>query len=226
MNGGETLFNDSDFQVFEDQTLAGRMAGIRSEIDPKFEALAPLAVATLGSKAPIYGHVAKHLRRHKNPPMNTWIAFSTNKRGYKMNPHLMVGFWDDRLFVWLAVLAEAKDRQLMTQRLAALLPDFASLSDDYEISPNHMAKLSHRISTAGLAEQLTHYQRVKQSDFLVGRQWFRGDKCFDDPERVQQMILATVSDLRPFFGQLIQWTMDSRHKKSNLHAVCKLLFFS
>ena len=77
------MFNDSDFQVFDDLTLAGRMAGIRAEIDPKFEVLAPLVIETLGFQTPIYAHVAKHLRRHKNPPMNTWVAFSTNKRVIK-----------------------------------------------------------------------------------------------------------------------------------------------
>jgi Uncharacterized protein conserved in bacteria len=164
-NGGETLFNDSDFQVFDDQTLARRMAGIRSEIDPKFELLAPQVIETLGFQTPIYAHVAKHLRRHKNPPMNTWVAFSTNKRGYKMNPHLMIGFWDDRLFVWLASLAEAKERAQMIQRLADMLPELVKLSDHYHISPNHMAKAYSQISSGGLEQQLIHYNQVKQADF-------------------------------------------------------------
>lgn len=198
------MFNDSDFQVFDDQTLAGRMAGIRTEIDPKFEALAPLVIETLGYETPIYAHVAKHLRRHKNPPMNTWVAFSTNKRGYKMNPHLMIGFWDDRLFIWLASLAEAKERPQMTYRLEGMLPELAKLSPVYDISPNHMAKVSQQVSKAGLTQQLTHYKQVKQSDFLVGRQWLRGDRLFDDPKQVEQVILTTVSELRPFFSQLIR----------------------
>ncbi|MCH5462075.1 DUF1054 family protein [Lactobacillus sp. LC28-10] len=198
------MFNDSDFQVFEDPTLGGRMAGIRGEIDPKFEALAPLVIETLGFQTPIFAHVAKHLRRHKNPPMNTWIAFSTNKRGYKMNPHLMIGFWDDRLFVWLASLAEAKERAQMIQRLSMMLPELAKLNDYYDISPNHMAKISHTISAKGLDQQLGHYQQVKQADFLVGRQWLRGDTIFADPKQVEQTVLTTVSDLRPFFKLLIK----------------------
>lgn len=203
-NGGDILFNDDDFQVFEDPTLAGRMAGIRGEIDPKFEALAPLVIETLGFQTPLYAHVAKHLRRHKNPPMNTWIAFSTNKRGYKMNPHIMIGFWDDRLFVWLASLAEAKERARMIQRLSSMLPELAHLDTHYDISPNHMAKVSSSVSAEGLAEQLSHYQRVKQADFLVGRQWLRGDTIFANPQQVQQAVLETVADLQPFFAQLVK----------------------
>jgi len=198
------LFNDSDFQVFDDQTLAGRMAGIRAEIDPKFELLAPQVIETLDFQTPIYAHVAKHLRRHKNPPMNTWVAFSTNKRGYKMNPHLMIGFWDDRLFVWLASLAEAKERAQMIQRLADMLPELAKLSDHYDISPNHMAKAYSQISSGGLEQQLIYYNQVKQADFLVGRQWFRGDSIFDHEKQIQQEVLKTVFELRPFFSQLIQ----------------------
>lgn len=203
-NGGVVLFNNSDFQVFDDQTLAGRMAGIRAEIDPKFERLAPQVIKTLGFQTPIYAHVAKHLRRHKNPPMNTWVAFSTNKRGYKMNPHLMIGFWDDRLFVWLASLAEVKERVQMTQRLSELLSEFAQLDNDYEISPNHMAKISSQISAEGLAQQLSHYRQAKQADFLVGRQWLRGDAIFDHEKQIQQEVLKTVFELRPLFSQLIQ----------------------
>ncbi len=202
-NGGKIVFNDADFQVFDDDTLAGRMVGIRTEIDPKFEGLAPLVIETLGFQTPIYAHVAKHLRRHKNPPMNTWVAFSANRRGYKMAPHIMIGFWDDRLFIWLASLAENRERPEMIQRLTGMLPELAHLSADYEISPNHMAKVSSAISATSLADQLTHYQQVKQADFLVGRQWLRGDALFTALDQ-QQTLLATVAELRPFFEQLIQ----------------------
>ena len=34
-----------------------------------------------------YPHVAKHARRSVNPPKDTWVAFATSKRGYKMLPH-------------------------------------------------------------------------------------------------------------------------------------------
>ena len=65
-----------------------------------------------------------------------------------------------------------------------------------------MAKKSQPVSEAGLADQLTYYQQVKQADFLVGRQWLRGDSLFTDPDQ-QQTLLATVAELRPFFEQLI-----------------------
>ena len=36
-------------------------------------------------------HVAKHARRSVNPPIDTWVAFAPNKRGYKMLPHFQIG---------------------------------------------------------------------------------------------------------------------------------------
>ena len=38
-----------------------------------------------------YPHVAKHARRSVNPPKDTWVAFATNNRGYKMLPHFQIG---------------------------------------------------------------------------------------------------------------------------------------
>ncbi|WP_155432278.1 DUF1054 family protein [Secundilactobacillus folii] len=198
------MFTESDFEIFDDPTLSGRMAGIRARIDPKFEALAPKVIKGLSLAQAIYPHIAKHLRRHKNPPMNTWIAFSTNPRGYKMMPHLMIGFWDDRLFVWLATLAEAKERQKMIARWEALLPKLTELSGNYQISPNHTAKSYRDLTPAGLIAQLNHYRRVQQADFMVGKQWFRGDNIFLQPAQVQSELLRVSIELRPIFAELIK----------------------
>lgn len=200
--GWVKMFNQEDFAVFDDLTLAGRLAKVRSVIDPKFEALAPAIIETMGQTKPVYGHVAKHLRRFKNPPMNTWIAFSGNPRGYKMAPHIMLGFWDDRLFIWLAVLAEAKERQRLTPVLAGMLPQFTTLGADYEISQNHMAKPVADLTLRNLEKQLEHYQTVKQADFLVGRQWFKNDPIFDDPDQLRATLLQTFAELAPFYETL------------------------
>lgn len=203
-NGGDNVFDETDFKVFEDPTLAGRMAGIKSQIDPKFEALAPLIIAQLQGEQPVYAHVAKHLRRFKNPPMNTWIAFSANPRGYKMMPHLMIGFWDDRLFCWVGSLAEAKLRAQLTTCWTTLLPELTKLPVNYELSPNHMAKKSTIVSDLTLTQQLTHYQQVKQADFLVGRQWYRNDSIFKTPAKVQTVLIETVNELKPIYRALNQ----------------------
>lgn len=196
------MFTDEDFQVFEDETLEGRMAGIRQKIDPKFDEMAQAFIAELSQKKTVYSHIAKHQRRYKNPPMNTWIAFSTNSRGYKMVPHVMLGFWDDRLFIWLASLAENRDRQEAILRLNRMLPKMNELGKEFDISPNHMAKKSETASKEGLNEQLEHYQKIKQADFLLGRQWMRHDPIFEDKDLQHKELMATVTALSPFFEQL------------------------
>ena len=99
-----------DFEIFNDQTLAGRMHLIKTVIDPKFEQVAPTIIASLQtpSEPPFYAHVAKHLRRFKNPPVDTWVAFSQNKRSYKAWPHFELGLWPDRLFIYFDILDECK----------------------------------------------------------------------------------------------------------------------
>lgn len=41
------IFEQEDFKVFDEQTLDGRMQGIRSVIDPKFEQLAKVILPLL-----------------------------------------------------------------------------------------------------------------------------------------------------------------------------------
>lgn len=119
-----------------------------------------------------------------------------------MAPHIMLGFWDDRLFIWLAVLAEAKERQRLTPVLAGMLPQFTTLGATYEISQNHMAKPAADLTLRNLEKQLEHYQTVKQADFLVGRQWFKNDPIFDDPDQLRATLLQTFAELAPFYETL------------------------
>lgn len=200
------MFGETDFQVFEDPTLAGRMAGIKSVIDVHFEAIAPQIIQTLDQPQPVASHIAKHLRRTKNPPMNTWIAFNQNARGYKKTPHLMLGFWDDRLFLWLASLAEATDRTVLVDRLERLLPKFADLDAGFELSGDHMVKRSVDVSLESGQKLLNWYRHVSKADFLVGRQWYRDDPIFKAGNAAEQtaQLLATVKALRPFYNRLIE----------------------
>lgn len=43
------MFRNSDFDIFEDKTLNGRMEKIRTIIDPKFEEFASIALPILNT---------------------------------------------------------------------------------------------------------------------------------------------------------------------------------
>ncbi|KRO03559.1 hypothetical protein IV54_GL000008 [Levilactobacillus paucivorans] len=204
LEGGLAMYEDQDFRVFEDQTLPGRLGKIREQIDPKFmitvAALQPV-FATLA--VPIYDHVSKHLRRTKNPPTDTWVAFSTSKRGYKMLPHLEIGFWDDRFFIWLAVLQEAKNRQAL---LSSLKEDLVmTLPSDFECGSDHTDKNSGVPLTREAYQALMATQTDRHAEWQVGRQFHRGDAFFTlTPEDQAATIREIVTALLPVYDQLIR----------------------
>ncbi len=107
-----TGFTSEDFDVFLIDGLEARMDALKSTIRPKLEFLgqyfAPL-LTTLTSDE-MFVHVAKHARRTINPPMDTWVAFANNPRGYKMLPHFQIGLWKTHLFIWFAVIYESPQK--------------------------------------------------------------------------------------------------------------------
>src|SRR5690625_3048869 len=82
-------FEQNDFDTFKIDGLEDRMAAIREHIQPKFKAIGDEIVddlaAQLGNE--MFVHIAQHARRTVNPPNDTWMAFSSSNRGYKMLPH-------------------------------------------------------------------------------------------------------------------------------------------
>lgn len=102
-------FKEKDFEVFTINGLEERMEALKAQIQPKFEQLgqyfSPSLTAMTGDE--MHYHVAKHARRTKNPPKDSWVAFANNARGYKMLPHFQIGLWETHVFVWFAVIYEA-----------------------------------------------------------------------------------------------------------------------
>ncbi|MFH5182971.1 DUF1054 family protein [Paenibacillus sp. TAB 01] len=111
-------FTQTDFDVFTVPGLEARMEGIQSRIQPKFKAIGERLVheAALLSGTEMFLHIAKHARRTVNAPVDTWMAVCHNKRGYKQYPHFQVGLFEDRVFIWLALIYELPNKQLIAQR--------------------------------------------------------------------------------------------------------------
>ena len=85
-------FGAADFKIFDVPGFQARMSEIRGRIRPKLEALghslAPAIQRTISDET--FAHVAKHARRTVNPPDDTWVAFATDRRGYKKHCHFKV----------------------------------------------------------------------------------------------------------------------------------------
>ena len=196
------MFELTDFAAFADPTLAGRLAIIRRDLDPKFvlagEQLTRLATAAGLPKQTV--HIAKHARRHKNPPPDTWLALATNPRGYKMMPHIELGFWDDRLFLWLAVLKESKPWQLPAEGLTALI---AALPAATQITGDHTDKLAAvALTPAALADQTERFNRVAKAEWLIGKTYLKADPLWQTPDALWTDIQRQFEALLPLYQEL------------------------
>lgn len=198
------MYQDQDFHVFDDQTLPGRLGKIQQYIDPKFTAtVTDLAPVFAKLSMPIYAHISQHRRRTKNPPTDTWVAFSTSKRGYKMLPHIEIGFWDDRFFIWLAVLEEAKERQMLLSQLKEDL--VLQLPAGFECGGDHTDKNCGVPLTRENYQALMATQTQRHAEWQVGRNFLRGDEFFTLTAVEQtQVIRDVVTALLPVYDQLIR----------------------
>ncbi|WP_413627767.1 DUF1054 family protein [Fructilactobacillus vespulae] len=196
------MFTNTDFNVFNDPTLDGRMDKIRTIIDPKFEQFATKALEILKQDGDDwYAHVAKHRMRNKYAPDNTWVAFSTNKRGYKMLPHFELGFWQDHLYLYLAVESNMKPKQLddIYPKLAAIQPLVAELPDHYFISRDHM--VNQTVPISDYPDAIAGYQQYKSNEVLVGIKIDHTDPRLGT-EQLETDLLKTLQTLIPLYEKL------------------------
>lgn len=203
-----TGFEQKDFDSFLIEGLDGRMKAIQERIQPKFQALGEELVdylaAHLGNEMHI--HIARHARRTVNPPNDTWVAFSHNKRGYKMTPHFQVGLWDDRLFVWLAYIYELPNKKEMAELFLKEMEEFKKMvPDDFDISMNHMKKSDERMKDIDVEKTLTRFKDVKSAELLIGKQFSAGDPVLQDGEGLLKEITSIFDTLIPIQQMSLQF---------------------
>jgi uncharacterized protein YktB (UPF0637 family) len=160
----------ADFAVFTIETFEERMAGIKTGPRPALEALGRDLTPALSELTGqiLYPIVAKHLRRKVNPPKDTWVAWSANKRGYKMMPHFQVGMWGSHAFIQAGVIYEAKGRAQFAENLLAnldalqtLIPGHFRWLEDYtkpqgilhgEMTPADFERIASRLLNRKVAD--------------------------------------------------------------------------
>ncbi|MCM3616419.1 DUF1054 domain-containing protein [Sutcliffiella horikoshii] len=169
-------FKKQDFEVFTIDGLEDRMEALKYQIQPKFEQLgehfSPSLTAMTGEE--IHYHVAKHARRTKNPPKDSWVAFGSNPRGYKMLPHFQIGLWETHVFVWFAVIYEAPMKEAFGE---TLLDDIKKIRkkipSDYVWSKDHTKPEVIRQSDLTEKAHKELFERlinVKKAEILCGIQ--------------------------------------------------------
>ncbi|RKD24065.1 hypothetical protein BEP19_06555 [Ammoniphilus oxalaticus] len=198
-------FSTEDFDVFTIDGLPERMEAISSRIRPKFEVFAsyysPFLTAVSGHE--MFPHIAKHARRTVNPPNDTWIAFSTNKRGYKMAPHFQIGLWKSHLFVWFALIYEAKMKATFAAKLLENLDQLKNqIPADFVWSWDHMSPeaFSHgALAESDLRKAIQRVKDVKKAEILCGINIDRSDPILADGNKLIEKIETTFETIMPLY---------------------------
>lgn len=167
-------FSKEDFQVFQLSDLTACMHALDEQIRPQLHALGNYFTDYLQSVTgdPFYAHVAKHARRTVNPPKDTWVAFSTNQRGYKMMPHFQIGLFEDHLFVMYGVMHEDKNKAQDVNVFEKNLDKILQLPEDFQISLDHTQPYKSRIDDMTQEDIMQGIQRAKnvqKGEFFVAR---------------------------------------------------------
>ena len=174
-------FTQTDFDVFNIDGLENRMAALIQHTRTKLEALGEhfSRYITEMTGDETFAHVAKHARRTTNPPDDTWVAFSTNPRGYKMMPHFQIGLYNNHAFCMYGIIYESKDKQRLAENWLKNIEKFDKLPQNYEISLDHMKPEKTPLSALkedDLKKGLIRLRDVKKGEFLVGKVYKPGDK--------------------------------------------------
>ncbi|CAM3692490.1 DUF1054 domain-containing protein [Mesobacillus zeae] len=200
-----TGFTESDFDVFIIDGLEDRMEALKKTVRPKLEELGQFFSPTLSSLTgnEMFPHVAKHARRTKNPPNDTWVAFAANPRGYKMMPHFQIGLWKTHLFIWFAVIYEADNKsdygktlKENTEKILHMIPG------DFVWSMDHTkpGAVSHDcIEKEELQTMFTKLQSVKKAEILCGFQIPREKAVKMDADLLLKKIDSVFRILLPLY---------------------------
>lgn len=167
-------FKPKDFKAFNVEGLDARMEALNEYIRPQLHELGEYFSDFFTSQTgeTFYPHVAKHARRSVNPPKDTWVAFATNKRGYKMLPHFQIGMFEDQLFVMFGIMHEAKDKATRAKVFERKFKAIQQLPDDYRVCLDHMKPdkpFIKDLTDDDLKEAIQRAINVKKGEFFIAR---------------------------------------------------------
>ncbi|WP_027417538.1 YktB family protein [Aneurinibacillus terranovensis] len=198
-------FTETDFHVFTIPGLEARMEALKATIRPKLEALGshftPILTAETGDE--MYSHVAKHARRTVHPPSDTWVAWASSKRGYKMLPHFQVGLWETHLFIWFALIYESPIKPHFADNLAASWRQIKT-----EIPANYVWSFDHTqpgtyphadMNDEKMEETIHRLKNVKKSEILCGITLDRHDSSVSDGHALLSIVEQTFQTLKPLY---------------------------
>ncbi|UKJ46216.1 YktB family protein [Lysinibacillus sp. ACHW1.5] len=201
-------WTNKDFKVFTIDGLEQRMDALNLHVRPKFNQLGEDFSAYFSSQLgeEFFPHVAKHARRTVNPPKDSWVAFAPYKRGYKSLPHFQIGLWHTHLFIVLAIIYEAPQKNVMAERLLAHKSLIEQLPDDFIVSGDHMSPEAVSLEEARedkLEELLIRLRDVKKGEFLIGRHIPKEQATKLTVSELHQLTEDTFNSLLPLYNIIV-----------------------
>lgn len=198
-------FTNEDFDLFKIEGLEQRMEALIHTVRPKLDDLgryfAPSLTALTGQE--MFPHVAKHARRTKNPPKDTWVAFANNARGYKMLPHFQIGLWETHLFIWFAVIYECPHKEEISKNFITNIDSIhRSIPADFVWSKDHTKPEVIGQQQLEQNELKMHFERlssVKKAEILCGYQIPRSTAVEMSSEALIKQIQFVFETLLPLY---------------------------
>ncbi|HEK6437877.1 TPA: YktB family protein [Staphylococcus aureus] len=198
-------FKPKDFKAFNVEGLDARMEALNEYIRPQLRELGEYFSDFFTSQTgeTFYPHVAKHARRSVNPPKDTWVAFATNKRGYKMLPHFQIGMFEDQLFVMFGIMHEAKDKATRAKVFERKFKAIQQLPDDYRVCLDHMKPdkpFIKDLTDDDLIEAIQRAINVKKGEFFIARAITSQDKRLKSDKAFIAFLEETFDQFLPFYS--------------------------
>ena len=198
-------FKQKDFKVFSVEGLENRMAALDEQVRPQLNALGERYSKYLTEQTSdeFFYHVAKHARRTVNPPKDTWVAFATNQRGYKMLPHFQIGLFESQLFIMFGVMHENKDKGLMAEFLNKNINLLESLPKDYSLCFDHY-KIDktpiNELSTDDIKHHIKRLKEIKKAEFFVARTLDPQSEILKTDKAFTEFLDETFDELIKFYS--------------------------
>ncbi|HGZ9025320.1 TPA: YktB family protein [Staphylococcus aureus] len=198
-------FKPKDFKAFNVEGLDARMEALNEYIRPQLHELGEYFSDFFTSQTDetFYPHVAKHARRSVNPPKDTWVAFATSKRGYKMLPHFQIGMFEDQLFVMFGIMHEAKDKATRAKVFERKFKAIQQLPDDYRVCLDHMKPdkpFIKDLTDDDLKEAIQRAINVKKGEFFIARAITPQDKRLKSDKAFIAFLEETFDQFLPFYS--------------------------
>lgn len=198
-------FKPKDFKAFNVEGLDARMEALNEYIRPQLHELGEYFSDFFTSQTgeTFYPHVAKHARRSVNPPKDTWVAFATSKRGYKMLPHFQIGMFEDQLFVMFGIMHEAKDKATRAKVFERKFKAIQQLPDDYRVCLDHMKPdkpFIKDLTDDDLKEAIRRAINVKKGEFFIARAITPQDKRLKSDKAFIAFLEETFDQFLPFYS--------------------------